>query len=113
MIDVPLFDGFDWPCFLGVIALCAILTAVLVRCAPSLGLLDDPASAPERKHQARPIPRVGGLVLVLGFATLWFWRRNVSTPAPGLGWACAGMAAAFSAGSVSYTHLTLPTKRIV
>ena len=48
------------------------LTGILVWLAPRLGLLDRPESAPERKLQGEPVPRVGGIVLALGLVGLWF-----------------------------------------
>jgi UDP-N-acetylmuramyl pentapeptide phosphotransferase/UDP-N-acetylglucosamine-1-phosphate transferase len=50
------------------------LTGILVWLAPHLGLLDRPESAPERKLQRGPVPRVGGIVLALGLSALWFAR---------------------------------------
>ncbi len=50
-----------------------LATALLVRWAPFLGLLDRPESAPERKLQREPVARVGGIALALGLIGLWFF----------------------------------------
>jgi len=50
------------------------LTGLLVWLAPHLGLLDRPESAPERKLQRGPVPRVGGIALALGLGGLWYAR---------------------------------------
>ena len=51
-----------------------LLTGLLVRLAPRLALLDAPESAPERKWQRGPVPRVGGIVLAFGLA--WTTRHT-------------------------------------
>ena len=58
---------------------------------------------------------IAGIVVLL-LAALWFWKfRNreapvmISTEKPAYGF----IANAITATAVSYTHLTLPTKRIV
>ncbi len=56
------------------------LTGLLVLLAPHLHLLDRPESAPERKLQRGPVPRIGGIVLALGLYALWIageWSPTV------------------------------------
>jgi UDP-GlcNAc:undecaprenyl-phosphate/decaprenyl-phosphate GlcNAc-1-phosphate transferase len=61
--------------FFAAFALCGGLAWL----APRLGLLDRPESAPERKLQAGPVPRIGGIALALGLAGLW--RAGIWSPA--------------------------------
>ena len=44
---------------------------LLARLAP----LDQPESAPERKLQRGPVPRIGGIVLALGLCVLWLAKE--------------------------------------
>jgi len=46
------------------------LTGLLVWRAPQLGLYDRPESAPERKLQRGPVPRIGGILIALGLVGL-------------------------------------------
>jgi UDP-GlcNAc:undecaprenyl-phosphate GlcNAc-1-phosphate transferase len=48
------------------LAVSLLITPVLARLAQRVGWSDDPSSAPERKHQARPVPPVGGAAILLG-----------------------------------------------
>jgi UDP-N-acetylmuramyl pentapeptide phosphotransferase/UDP-N-acetylglucosamine-1-phosphate transferase len=52
--------------FLVAAAASALVTAVLVRAAARIGLVDDARDAPERKSHARPVPLAGGLAIAAG-----------------------------------------------
>jgi UDP-GlcNAc:undecaprenyl-phosphate GlcNAc-1-phosphate transferase len=66
-------------------------TGILAALAPRLCLVDRRDSAPERKLQPSPVPRVGGIVLALGWCALsWTGVWQLSTP-----WA---LGAAFAVG---------------
>src|SRR5262249_62137380 len=58
----------------------AMLTPLVRRWATKLGGLDRAGSS--RKIHARPIPRVGGIAVVVGFIVpllgLFFWENDVS-----------------------------------
>ncbi len=49
------------------LASCAA-TWIARRFAARAGLADDPAQAPDRKRQARPVPAVGGIAILVGLA---------------------------------------------
>lgn len=69
-----------------------VLTGACAALATRLGLVDRRESAPERKRQLTPVPRVGGLVLALVFFTFASWTRLGALSAP---WSAA---AAFLVG---------------
>ena len=57
------------PVALAVVALASsAATWIARRFAARAGLADDPAEAPERKRQARPVPAVGGIAILAGLA---------------------------------------------
>src|SRR5919201_1993258 len=53
--------------FLTAAGLVLVLTPLVARLAPSIGGVDDKADRP-RVHGGRPIPRIGGLAIVIGIA---------------------------------------------
>ncbi|MBK7643837.1 MAG: hypothetical protein IPJ19_12460 [Planctomycetes bacterium] len=56
-------------------------TGILAALAARVGLVDRSESAPERKLQATPVPRVGGIVLALGWMVLswaWIWPLDAT-----------------------------------
>jgi UDP-N-acetylmuramyl pentapeptide phosphotransferase/UDP-N-acetylglucosamine-1-phosphate transferase len=76
---------------LAILAAGFALSGLLVWLAPRLALLDRPESAPERKLQRGPVPRVGGIALALGLLGLC-WLGLWSPTAP------LALAAAFAVG---------------
>src|SRR5262245_14375323 len=66
--------------FLLAFGVSALLTPVVRRWATKLGGLDRAGSS--RKIHVHPIPRVGGIAVVLGFIVpllgLFFWENDVS-----------------------------------
>lgn len=76
---------------LAILAAGFAFSGLLVWLAPRLALLDRPESAPERKLQRGPVPRVGGIALALGLLGLWF--AGAWTPAEPL-----ALGAAFALG---------------
>ena len=100
MIAEPLLGPFEWPRFLLLIVACAGVTALLIPCARYVRLLDDPATAPERKLQARAIPRVGGLLLVAGWTSSMLFGANLPRASLDLHWLGAGLASALVAGLI-------------
>ena len=91
----------EWLTFGLVTPLC---TGLFLHLAPRLGLVDRPSEAPERKLQARPVPAVGGLALVM--AALVFFGISRVTGDPGSLWqlfepgAALAILLAFSVGLV-------------
>lgn len=57
-------------------------TGLCAALAARLGLVDRRESAPERKLQPSPVPRVGGLVLALGLFAVASWTRIGPVSAP-------------------------------
>ena len=56
-------------------------TGILAAIASRVGLVDSRDSAPERKQQPSPVPRVGGIVLALGWVGLgWTHVAQLATP---------------------------------
>src|SRR5919201_2292094 len=53
--------------FLTAAGIVLVLTPLVARVAPSIGGVDDKADRP-RVHGGRPIPRIGGLAIVIGIA---------------------------------------------
>src|SRR5918911_1318282 len=53
--------------FLSAAALVLVLTPLVARLAPAIGGVDDRADRP-RVHGGKPIPRIGGLAIVIGIA---------------------------------------------
>lgn len=56
----------------GSFVLAAVLTPLLRLVAARLKMVDDPASAPNRKMHGRPIPLFGGAAIILASVTMWW-----------------------------------------
>lgn len=52
--------------------LAVVLTIVIRRVAVRWNIVDDPASAPDRKLHARPTPLLGGAAIILAGITTWW-----------------------------------------
>jgi UDP-GlcNAc:undecaprenyl-phosphate GlcNAc-1-phosphate transferase len=66
-VHALLHDGTAIWGFLTAAALVLVLTPLVARLAPRIGGVDDKRDRP-RVHGGRPIPRIGGLAIVIGIA---------------------------------------------